>query len=158
MAKAAIKHFTDLDVWRKSHQLFLDLLGDLELLAQTRSIALLTDRVQQSVGTIGASIAEGWNRGREKNLNSLDVALGEAHKAENWLYKLRDAGILKKELANTRVRQCIDIAKMLGGLIRSIRDRETGSDSRERKPEGREPTGQPMRSGERRTASRERRA
>jgi len=53
------------------------------------------------------------------------VGLGEAAETENWLYKLRDASFLKKELANARVRESIEIQKMLNGLIRSIRDSDT---------------------------------
>lgn len=51
--------------------------------------------------------------------------MGRGNEAENWLYKLRDAGFLDKHLANARVRECIEIEKMLSGLMRSIRRSET---------------------------------
>lgn len=40
------------------------------------------------------------NRSKKKYLNALDIAVGEATELENWLYKLRDAGFLQKDLAN----------------------------------------------------------
>ena len=83
------------------------------------------DQILRSVGSVGANIAEGFNRSTKKYLNSLDIALGEAAETENWLYKLRDAGFLEKELANARVGESIEIQKMLNGLIRSIRDSDT---------------------------------
>jgi hypothetical protein len=36
---AKVRHFTDLEVWRRSHRLFLDLLCDLEPLPNTRTVA-----------------------------------------------------------------------------------------------------------------------
>lgn len=117
-----VKHFTDLEVWRRSHQLFLDLLKDVDPLAQKWSVVILTDQILRSVGSIGANIAEGFNRSKKKYLNSLDIALGEAHEAENWLYKLRDAGFVDRELANSRIRESIEISKMLSGLMRSIQE------------------------------------
>ena len=118
--KRPVKHFTDLEVWRRSHQMFLDLLADLDPLPQKRSVAILTDQVLRSVGSTGANIAEGFNRSKKKYLNALDIAVGEATELENWLYKLRDAGFLQKDLANTRILESIEIQKMLNGLIRSI--------------------------------------
>ena len=116
-----VKHFTDLEVWRRSHQLFLDLIIDLDPLPRKRSVAILTDQILRSVGSVGANIAEGFNRSKKKYLNSLDIALGEADEAENWLYKLRDAGFLPRDRADTHIRECIEIEKMLNGLMRSIR-------------------------------------
>jgi four helix bundle protein len=84
-----INHFTDLHVWRRSHQLFLDLLVDLETLPRRRAVDILVDQIVRSLGSVGANLAEGFNRSRAKFLNSLDIALGEADETENWLYKLR---------------------------------------------------------------------
>ena len=120
-----VRHFTDLEVWRRSHQLFLDLLNDLDPLPQKRSVAILTDQILRSVASVGANIAEGFNRSKKKYLNCLDIALGEANEAENWLYKLRDGSFVASEAANKRIRECIEIAKMLNGLIRSIAKCET---------------------------------
>ena len=126
MAKS-VKHFIDLEVWRRSHQLFLDLVEDLDPLPQKRSVAILTDQILRSVGSIGANIAEGFNRSKKKYLNSLDIAWGEANEAENWLYKLRDGKFVEREMGNARIQESIEIAKMLNGLMRSIRRSEDRS-------------------------------
>ncbi len=83
---------------------------------------ILSDQTLRSVGSVGANIAEGFNRSKKKYLSCLDISLGEAAEAENWLYKFRDANLLKPEIGNARIRECIEIQKMLNGLIRSIRD------------------------------------
>jgi four helix bundle protein len=115
-----VHRFTDLEVWRKSHDLFLKLMFDLESLPNTRPAINLTDQCLRAVGLIGANIAEGFNRSKAKYLNSIDIALGEANETENWLYKLRDAKLLTKEKANAKVAEAIEIQKMLYGLHRSI--------------------------------------
>jgi len=118
--KAKVRHFTDLEVWRRSHRLFLDLLVDLEHLPHTRAAAVLADQTVRSLGSIGANIAEGFNRSQRKYLSSLDIASGEAAEAENWLYKVRDAGFMDSDTAVARVRGSIEIQEMLSGLMRSI--------------------------------------
>ncbi len=115
-----VKHFTDLEVWRRSHDLFLEVLKDLDQLPRTRAAAAVTDQVVRSIGSIGANIAEGFNRSQAKFSNALDIALGEANESENWLYKLRDAGFLAQDRANVHIRNCIEIEKMLASLRRAI--------------------------------------
>ena len=83
--RAKVQRFTDLEVWRKSHDLFLHLLFDLETLPNTRPATILTDQTVRSLGSIGANIAGGFNRSKAKYLNCLDIALGEANETENWL-------------------------------------------------------------------------
>lgn len=93
---------------------------DLERLPPARVAGILVDQTVRSVGSVGANIAEGFNRSRKRYLNSLDISVGEAAESENWLYKLRDAGFIERQSSNTRIRECIEIQKMLHGLVRSI--------------------------------------
>lgn len=120
-----VRRFTDLEVWRKAHELFLNLLMDLEPLSNSRVAAILTDQCIRSMGSVGANIAEGFNRSKAKYLNSLDIALGEANETENWFYKLRDAKLVASKTANARVAAIIEIQKMLSALYRSISRSDT---------------------------------
>ena len=120
-----VQRFTDLEVWRRSHELFLRLLLDLESLPNTRVATVLTDQSVRSLGSIGANIAEGFNRSKAKYLNCLDISVGEANETENWLYKLRDSKLLWREKANTHVAEVIQIQKMLSALYRSISRRSS---------------------------------
>lgn len=61
-----VKHFTDLEVWRRSHELFLELLKDVDTLPQKRGVVILTDQTLRSVASVGANIAEGFNRSKKK--------------------------------------------------------------------------------------------
>lgn len=39
----AIKHFTDLEVWRRSHKMFLDLLEDIKKFPKSAEARIITD-------------------------------------------------------------------------------------------------------------------
>jgi four helix bundle protein len=115
-----VQRFTDLEVWRKSHDLFLHVLSDLDDLPNTRAASILSDQSIRSLGSVGGNIAEGFNRSKAKYLNCLDIALGEANETENWLYKLRDSKLLTREKAKAHVLEIIQIEKMLSSLHTSI--------------------------------------
>jgi four helix bundle protein len=115
-----VQRFTDLEVWRKAHALFLQLLVDLESIPNSRVAMILTDQSVRSLGSVGANIAEGFNRSKAKYLNCLDIALGEANETENWLYKLRDAKLISRDTGNSHVAETIEIQEMLSALHKSI--------------------------------------
>jgi four helix bundle protein len=120
-----VEHFTDLRVWRMAHQLFLDLCRDLAEARGSLPGSVIAEQLLRSAGSVGANIAEGFNRTQRKLANALDIALGEANETENWLYKLRDAKVLSEETASERLRTILDIEKMLASLrIRILRNRD----------------------------------
>ena len=120
-----VERFTDLEVWRRSHSMFIALLKDIEAMPRKRTAFILAAQIIRSLASVGANIAEGFNRSKRKFLNCLDISLGELNETENWLYKMRDAGYLNRERANSHVRECIEIEKMLSGLIRAIQKKKT---------------------------------
>lgn len=118
---AKIEHFTDLEIWRRSHELFLQLLGAVDGFPNTRGARIVSDQLLRSFGSIGANISEGFNRSRKQFLNFLDIAKGSCYETENWLYKVRDAKYIPKQKANDMVREVIAINKMIHTLMRKIR-------------------------------------
>ncbi len=123
---AAVKHFTDLKVWQKAHQLFLDLLQDIEHFPRTAAGRVLEDELLRSVGSISANIAEGFNaRSGKEYIHYLDIARRTTAESENWYYKVRDAGFLEVGVVETRVSQCVEISKMLQSMINKLDKRVT---------------------------------
>lgn len=127
-----VKHFTDLETWRKAHDLFLHVLGDLNEWPTTASSRIVAEQLIRSLGSICANISEGFNRSRKRFANCLDIAAGEANEAENWLYKVRDAGFVPVDVAKQRLRAIIEVERMLGGLKRKIL---SNASAREDEPE-----------------------
>ncbi len=117
-----IEHFTDLRVWRKAHQLFLDILADVDSFPRSRGADTVIKQILDASASISANISEGFNRSRKKFSNTLDIALGEANETENWLYKIRDAGFADENTVSKRLKAVLDIEKMLGSLMRKIRN------------------------------------
>ncbi len=115
-----IRRFTDLDVWRKGHRLLVELCSDLRSAHSEPGLRAIGPQLLRSAGSIGANIAEGFNRSQKKFVNSLDIALGEANETENWLYKLRDTDLLDGEVATSRLRAIIEVQRMLTSLKRRI--------------------------------------
>ena len=121
-----IKHFTDLKVWRMAHQLFLDALKDVEKFPRSRASAIVADQLIRSLGSVGANIAEGFNsRTTKQYVSYLDIAKNSSSEAENWYYKIRDAKWLDKDIANHRIRTCIEIHKMLQKMIANLEKKLT---------------------------------
>jgi four helix bundle protein len=116
-----IKHFTDLEVWRRSHQLFLDLLKDVAVFPKGAVTEIIINQMVRSVSSISSNIAEGFNaRSTKQYLNYLDISKRSTGESENWYYKVRDAGFLERNIAEKRIAECIEISKMLQGLMNSL--------------------------------------
>ncbi|MBI4712616.1 MAG: four helix bundle protein [Planctomycetes bacterium] len=117
----SIKHFTDLDVWRKSHSLFLNFIKDMETISASTASREITKQMVRSIDSIGANTAEGFNsRTTKEYIRYLDIAKRTTAESENWFYKLRDTNFLNRETATTRIKDCIEISKMLQGLMKSL--------------------------------------
>jgi len=118
-----INHYTDLEVWQRSHKLFIVIASEIDKFPKTRLGNIIADQIIRSSGSIGANIAESFNRSKAKFLNSLDIALGEANETENWLIKVRDLGFIDKGRVESRIEETKIICHMLNNLIKKIKSR-----------------------------------
>lgn len=116
-----INHYTDLEVWQRSHKLFIAIASEIDKFPKIRSADIIADQLIRASGSIGANIAEGFNRSKAKYLNSLDIALGEANETENWLIKVKDLAYINQEQAESRIEETKIICRMLNSLIKKIK-------------------------------------
>jgi len=117
-------HFTDLEVWKRGHQLFLDTWKDIQQLSKNLANRIIIDQILRSVGSISANIAEGFNaRSTRQYISFLDIAKRATAESENWFYKLKDLGLLG-QIIDKRISECIEISKMLSGLMKSLESRD----------------------------------
>lgn len=49
-------------VWQKAHQLFLQLVHDVEGFPKSRAATIVADQLLRAVGSISANVAEGFGR------------------------------------------------------------------------------------------------
>jgi four helix bundle protein len=121
-----VRNFTDLHVWQKSHQLFLDFVKDIRAMPNTRVTTILVDQTTRSIASISANIAEGFaSQNPREYCRYLVIARRSASESENWFYKFRDAGIMGESIATARIETCVEISKMLYSLIQTIRKSTT---------------------------------
>lgn len=115
---AAIRHFTELIVWQKSHSVGLEVFRlSKTWLAEERYA--LTDQVRRSSRSIGANIAEAWGKRRYEAsfVAKLVDADAEAHDTEHWLINAEAHGYsTAMQLAQARS-LLVEVGKMLGSMI-----------------------------------------
>jgi four helix bundle protein len=122
-----IRRFTDLEVWRKSHSLFIDLYSAVCALLPEPKSRPLANQIIRSCGSIGANISEGHLASSAKEyIRYLSIAKRTSAETENWLYKLRDVGLMDRERCAGFVKRCVEIQKMLTGLAKSLRRYDNG--------------------------------
>jgi four helix bundle protein len=120
-----IKHFTDLRVWQKAHELFVSINRVTEKVSRDVASTIVIEQLLKSTGSISANIAEGFNsRGRRKYIQYLDIAQCSAADTENWLYKVVDCVLLEKSEVQPWLEASVAIQKMLNSMIYKLEKRK----------------------------------
>ncbi len=57
-----MRSFEDLIVWQKAHQLFLDVVGDVDRFPNGRVSAVIANQLLRSAGSISANVSGGFWR------------------------------------------------------------------------------------------------
>ena len=113
-----IRSFEDLIVWQKAHQLFLDVVSDVERFPNGRASAVIANQLLRSAGSISANIAEGFGRRMGKEYTHyLIVARGSTTETVNWYLNCRDLNLVDKETFKERSSRLEEILKMLNKMI-----------------------------------------
>lgn len=119
--KVPIKGYRDLQVWKRSHKLVLEIyrlskkdrksFGDLEIWRQ----------VITSAFSVPANIAEGYHSHRGKSFKShLEIARGPAGEAEYWIIVLYDLGLISSDTHKRITKEYGEIIAMLTSLTSKI--------------------------------------
>jgi four helix bundle protein len=121
-SKKKIEHFTDLTVWQKSHDLFLEIYRNVERFPRTGGARVIADQILRSTSSISANIAEGFKSISTKQyVYFLDIAQRSAAETENWVYKMRDCQLTNESKSSMWLNACIEVEKMLYSLIKSLK-------------------------------------
>jgi four helix bundle protein len=116
-----MKDFRSLIVWRKAHELTL------QIYSQTRGFPKeetygLTSQIRRSAYSIPTNIAEGCGKGSNTDFGRfLQIAFGSACELEYQLFFSRDLDLFTSEQHSTLDERVIEIKKMLASLIGKTR-------------------------------------
>lgn len=116
-----MQDFTNLQVWQKSHELTLEIYRVTGEFPQNEQYGLIS-QMRRSSASIPTNIAEGTGRNSSTELSRfLDIALGSASELHYQLILCRDLAYLDNEESEKLIENTIQVKRMLGGFIRSIR-------------------------------------
>lgn len=121
------RDFTNLDVWKRSHQLTLDLY----LLTKTfpsEEKYVTIDQIRRSSSSISANIAEGYGRYYfQDNISFCRKARGSLYETKSHLIKARDLSFADRTVCDKLIDECDSIGQLLNGYIRHLEKSKPGA-------------------------------
>ena len=112
-----IKHFTDLDVWKESHNLILDIYKATQSFPALEQFGLISQLRRASV-SVTSNIAEGFSRYHYSDrARFYYMARGSLSEVQNQVLIAKDLGYLKEEPYQDLWKKTEHIAIILNGLI-----------------------------------------
>ncbi len=99
---------------------FIDLLNKNDF-----SIKIIANQLLRSATSIGANIIEAQASSSKKDfINFINYALKSANETKYWLGLLKDSGKADKEEINKLLKEVIEISRLLGSSILSLKGRK----------------------------------
>lgn len=118
-----IKSFTDLITWQEGHKLVIAIYNTTKSFPADEKFGL-TSQLRRAAVSVTSNIAEGFGRKSEnEKLNFYSIAQGSVTEVQNQLLVARDVQYLNNETFQSLAADSIRTHKLLGGLMKSIRDR-----------------------------------
>ena len=115
-----IRHFTDLEAWKESHQLALDVYRVTKLFPKDEMFGL-TNQMRRAVVSVGSNIAEGFSRNTAKDKSQFySVARGSATELGSQLLLARDIGYLNVDAFNMLQERLNKVGRLTTGLIQYL--------------------------------------
>ena len=112
----SVRSFEDLDVWKLSMQLVVDIY---QALKDCKDFGL-RDQMQRSAVSIPSNIAEGFERNTNKEfIHFLFIAKGSSGELRTQLYITGEVEILGKQECKKLIERCTVISRMLYKLIQT---------------------------------------
>lgn len=119
-----MKNYKELIVWRKAHQMTLDVYNATRYFPKEELYGL-TSQLRRSVASIGANIAEGSGRRSNNEIcRFLQIARGSASEAEYHLLLASDLKLLGEDDFRKLSQQADELQRMLTALIQSFHPKE----------------------------------
>lgn len=117
--KGKIKSFTDLDAWKKAHQLALFTYKTTEKFPDKEKFGL-SNQMRRAAVSVASNIAEGFSRSSAKDKAHFYVmSRSSLTELQSQFLLARDLEYLPEELFLQFVGQSVDVSKLTIGLIRS---------------------------------------
>lgn len=114
-----IQYFTDLDTWKKGHELVLVIYNLTKQFPPDERYSL-TDQMRRCVISITSNIAEGFSRKSYKEkVQFYSISLGSVTELQNQLMVARDVGYISSKEFSPIAELIIEVHKLINGLIKA---------------------------------------
>ena len=116
-----LEKFQDLLVWQKAHQLALEIYRTTRDFPKEEKFALIS-QMRRAAISVPANITEGFRkRGSKDKLNFYNIAQASLDELYYYIILSKDLGFIQD--STNIVHQLEEIARMLSGLIKSVKER-----------------------------------
>jgi four helix bundle protein len=120
-----MQDYRRLRVWQKAHVFALDV-HRLSGSFPRREGGAVTGQLRRAALSIPANIAEGAAKGSDAEFRRfLNIAMGSAQETDYHLLAAHDMGLLSRDAYEDLVGRCLEVRRMLGGLLKRIDAKRT---------------------------------
>lgn len=121
MDTVKIKSFTDLNAWKESHSLALDIYKITKLFPPDEKFGLI-DQMRRCAVSITSNIAEGFSRkSKKEKAQFFYTSLGSVTELQNQLLLVRDIGYMQRSDFKLLADKTVVVSKLINGLIKSAK-------------------------------------
>lgn len=120
-----MQDFKKLQVWKKSHELTLEVYNFTAKFPREERFGLI-DQMRRSSASIPTNIAEGCGRGSNPDfIKFLNYSMGSASELEYQLLLAKDLNYLSTEAYSSLNPKVTEIKRMLAGFIRTLKSKKS---------------------------------
>jgi len=115
-----IKNFYDLEVWKKGHQIVLEIYKITKDFPKEEKFGII-DQLRRASSSITANIAEGFARYHfNDKIRFYYQARGSVAEVQNFLLLARDLKYADENICKELIKELSEVYQLINGLIRSI--------------------------------------
>lgn len=116
-----MKDFKELEMWKRSHQLTLEIYKATQCFPKDELFGL-TSQIRRAVSSIPTNIVEGCGRRTNAELtNFLNIASGSASEVEYEILLAKEIGYISTEQQNKWTREISEIRSMLAAYMKALK-------------------------------------
>lgn len=128
--QSSIKHFYDLNVWKESNRLSVEIYKTTENFPNNEKYGI-TNQLRRASSSVGANIAEGFGRFHYKDkIKFYYNARGSVCEVQNFLFLSQDLKYLTKKEARKIFSEYEQLNKRINSFIKSIYQKMSKTDCR----------------------------
>ncbi|HAF30498.1 MAG TPA: four helix bundle protein [Bacteroidales bacterium] len=114
---ATVERFEDLIAWQKARQ-FAQKVYELTCFDKFSRDFSLVDQIRRSSGSVMDNIAEGFERGGNKEfIHFLFISKGSLSETKSQLYRAFDRKYILEEILKEKLDKAEELSKVIGGFI-----------------------------------------